>query len=314
MKNVRPACPQCQSVNTIKKGFYRRACDSKYAQKYRCLCCHKYFSSQSFKDTYRHKKVRIISSVLYFLTAGVSRRHIARVLGVHRETVERKLRLLSMRAQTQHNKFISQLGYEEELQFDEMETYEHTKCKPVSIPLVVTKRRFILAIGVASQPAKGRLAKISQKKYGPRIDERPLVISNMFAALAARLQAPRFFFTDKNTAYPKYLKQYFPKAGHKTTQGGRSCIAGYGELKKKGWDPIFSLNHTAAMLRDHLATLKRRTWTSTKRLDNLLHLLVIYTVYHNRVLAKIHPEVWQKARKIKACSTQKRVIHPLLLS
>lgn len=300
MKTKRPACLACQSNKTIKKGFYRRACDSKYAQKYRCLTCKKYFSSQSLKDTYKHKKVRIIPTILHFLTAGVSRRHIARVLGVHRETVERKLRLLSKRAQIQHNQFISQLSYEEELQFDEMETFEHTKCKPVSIPLVVTKKRFILSIGVASQPAKGHLAKISLAKYGPRIDERPLVISNMLSALAAKIRSPAFFYTDKNTSYPKHLKSSFPNSGHKTTSGGRSCVAGYGELKKKGWDPIFSLNHTAAMLRDHLATLKRRTWTSTKRLDNLLHLLAIYTVYHNTELAKRYPEVWKKSRQIKS--------------
>lgn len=312
MKTERPACPACHSNKTIKKGFYRRACDSKYAQKYQCHGCKKYFSSQSLKDTYRHKKVRIISSILNFLTAGVSRRHIARVLGVHRETVERKLRLLSKRAQQQHNRFISQLSYEEELQFDEMETFEHTKCKPVSIPLVVTTKRFILSIGVASQPAKGRLAKISLKKYGPRIDERPLVISNMLSALASKIRSPAFFYTDNNTSYPKYLRHSFPNSNHKTTPGGRSCVAGYGELKKKGWDPIFSLNHTAAMLRDHLATLKRRTWTSTKRLDNLLHLLAIYTVYHNTELSKKHPEVWQRFKKAKANLNQRSVFQQLL--
>ncbi len=62
---------------------------------------------------------------------------------------------------------------------------------------------------------------------------------------------------------------------HKTTPGGRGCVVGYGELKNKKFDEMFALNHTAAMLRDRLATLKRRTWTTVKKPENLLLLLKI---------------------------------------
>jgi len=39
------------------------------------------------------------------------------------------------------------------------------------------------------------------------------------------------------------------EATHRTVKGRRGSIAGQGELKKIGFDPLFSLNHTCAMLR-----------------------------------------------------------------
>jgi hypothetical protein len=48
---------------------------------------------------------------------------------------------------------------------------------------------------------------------------------------------------------------------------------GQGELKRGGFDPLFSLNHTAAMFRDRLKRLSHRTWCTTKRPDRLQLLL-----------------------------------------
>jgi hypothetical protein len=60
---------------------------------------------------------------------------------------------------------------------------------------------------------------------------------------------------------------------------------GQGELKRGGFDPLFSLNHTAAMFRDRLKRLSRRTWCTTKRPDRLQLLLDLYAWYHNELLA-----------------------------
>ncbi len=60
-----------------------------------------------------------------------------------------------------------------------------------------------------------------------------------------------------------------------------------GELKKVGFDPIFSLNHTYAMFRAHLSRLIRKTWNTTKKPDRLADHLAIYALIHNqRLLAK----------------------------
>ena len=59
------------------------------------------------------------------------------------------------------------------IQFDELQTIEHTKCKPVSVAVAVSKKeRKILGIEVSQMPATGHLAAISRKKYGKRADNR----------------------------------------------------------------------------------------------------------------------------------------------
>jgi hypothetical protein len=57
------------------------------------------------------------------------------------------------------------------MQFDELETIEHTKLKPLSLAVAVEKDpRRILGVTVARMPAKGKIAKLYRKKYGPRAD------------------------------------------------------------------------------------------------------------------------------------------------
>jgi hypothetical protein len=55
-------------------------------------------------------------------------------------------------------------------------------------------------------------------------------------------------------------------------------------LKKVGFDPLFSLNHTAAMIRANVNQLARRTWCTTKRPENLLARLYTYLHFHNTQL------------------------------
>jgi hypothetical protein len=160
--------------------------------------------------------------------------------------------------------------------------------KPLSVPLVVEdKSRLIIAAGVAQMPAKGLLAERSVKKYGHRKDLRPEAWTAVLEFAKAFVDPNCHILSDNNPHYPQHLKCHFPKAVHATTPGGRGCIAGYGELKKKGYDPMFSLNHTCASLRDNLACLKRRTWTTTKKPTELQKLLNIAIMSHNkRILEK----------------------------
>ncbi len=56
-----------------------------------------------------------------------------------------------------------------------------------------------------------------------------------------------------------------------------------GELKK-GFDPLFSLNHTCAMTRDRIKRLARKTWAISKKKEFLELHLAIYVDHHNRSL------------------------------
>jgi hypothetical protein len=141
--------------------------------------------------------------------------------------------------------------------------------------------RIIIGAHVNRMPAKGLLAAKSRAKYGPRADERSKGWAQILQRMSEVCTPDANITSDENPHYSRFVKLYFPKSAHRKVSGGRGCIAGYGELKKKGFDPMFSLNHTCAMFRDNLACLKRRTWTTTKKPESLQVLIDIYIKNHN---------------------------------
>ena len=142
------------------------------------------------------------------------------------------------------------------LQFDDLLTVEHTKCKPLSISLAVeAPTRRILGFEVSRIPASGPLAELSRRKYGPRPNERPAALHRLFGGIRPCLHAGVEFRSDEDPLYASVLRRRFPGSPHHRHLGGRGCITGQGELKKLRFDPLFALNHTCAMLRANINRL-----------------------------------------------------------
>jgi hypothetical protein len=212
-------------------------------------------------------------------------RQVAKLLGINHKTVASKQRWHAQRARIEHQRFLKRQKNLAFVQMDEMETFEHTRCKPLSIALAVNPMtREILTAKVAIMPAKGKIAKISRDIYGPRMDQRRDKFSEALSVIKTICVPKPHILTDKKTAYQTWIKTVLPNAIHETTKGRRGCIAGYGELKEGGYDPLFYLNHTAAMIRDNLARMLRRTWCGSKQAWALQDALDLYTHMHNRRL------------------------------
>jgi hypothetical protein len=222
------------------------------------------------------------------LNSGVSQRRAAIILGVNPKTVVRRFRYLAALERIRHEAWLKKRYANNKLslvQFDDLETAEHTKCKPLSIALAIDpKTRKILNFKVNQMPAKGHLAKTSIRKYGYRRDERARGWDEMMHALKAIVLKNAIFHSDENPHYGKFVKMHHPDSLHKTVKGGRGAITGQGELKKLKFDPLFSLNHTCAMLRANLNRLFRRTWCISKNKQGLIDHLSLYVTYHNKVL------------------------------
>lgn len=211
------------------------------------------------------------------------------LLKLNRKTVERKLLFLAAQARLSQQQFLKTRSERKfsDLQFDEMETSERSKCLPLSIPLMVENpTRRILGYRVCSMPAKGKLVAISLKKYGPRKDDRPVAARSLFDELAPFIDPQAQVLSDENPRYPEWIKRSLPSVTHRTVKGRRGAVVGQGELKKIGFDPLFSLNHTCAMLRANINRLFRRTWCTTKRPDRLADHIAIYIDYHNSELVQ----------------------------
>jgi hypothetical protein len=222
------------------------------------------------------------------IVSGNSERRIAKLLGINRKTVARKILFLALRARRSQERFLARRfknGIPYPVHFDEMQSFEHTKCKPLAIPLaVVETARIILGVEVGPMPANGHLAEISRKKYGPREDQRSQRLDMVLNGFRRFVGPDTVLISDSNPMYKPKIDKLFPENPYIQHLGGRGCIVGQGELKKKHFDPMFSLNHTAAMIRDNIKRLARKTWCTTKNPNRLRDILSIYVNYHNQVL------------------------------
>src|ERR1700722_17024815 len=236
----------------VRRGYFRRSSDSRRIARFLCPVCRRSFSEASTSACFGQKRRTLNDPIRLLLVSGVSQRRTARILRNNRKTVVRKFLFGSLQAERRQEKLLQSLRETSEkipcIQFDEMESFEHSKCKPVSIPIaVLPKYRKILALDVCSMPAKGPLAELARRKYGPRPDERAASANRLLEALGDVLAPHREVLTDQKPQYPSWIRQALgSQVEHRQVPGRRGCVVGQGELKRGGFDPLFSLNHTAA--------------------------------------------------------------------
>ncbi len=203
---------------------------------------------------------------------------------VNRKTVARKLEWLGAdcRRAMKRSRNALPCGSVRAVQFDDVETSEHSKLKPLSISVIVqAQTQAILGFEVAQKPCSGLNGKKSLIKYGPRPDERPAAWKRLFTELAPILAADVRITMDSNPFYPGAVRAVIPGAELNIVLGRPAVTAGQGEMKQGGYDPLFWVNHGAAMLRANVNRLVRRTWCTTKRADRLADHLAIYAHFHN---------------------------------
>jgi len=285
MKDARKlnTCPHCLINHFKKNGYYYRKVSKTYIPRYFCFNCKKYFSTRTVSKTFKQKRPDLNIQVFHYLTSGVSLRRTAQKLNCHYQTVYRKFLWLSKRAQLIH---AEKEFFIKELQFDEMESIEHTKLKPLSIALAISENYQILGVKVGSIPAKGHLSEISRKKYGPRLDESPMILRHLLSNLKVRPKAQDFLIkSDSKPSYNKIIKEIFPEQLHQTHIAAenkeKKREAKHTSLEKRIFDPIFALNQRMAKLRDHIKRLTRRSWCTTKIKENLERHIYLYIADNN---------------------------------
>ena len=293
---MKKKCPYCdchglENSNfgiVVRAGKYRRTSDSQTVQRYFCKTCGKHFSAATNQSCYWQKKRQLNFTLAQHRSNSVSLNASARMLNINRKTVVRKFLLHGQECEEVLRDMTRNGAIASTMEFDDLECFEHTKLKPLSITLAVEHRtRRILGFEVSRMPAKGRLAELSRKKYGQRIDERAKGRDNLFRNISCHIANDALIKSDQNPHYPNDIKKHFPNATHQTTKGRRGCVVGQGELKKIGFDPLFSLNHTCAMLRANINRLLRKTWCTTKKPERLKLHIAIYAVAHNKHLEKM---------------------------
>ena len=277
----------CEGAKWHRFGTFVRPSDGKKVQRYRCSSCGRTVSDAQFSIHYR-KQIRTINGQIFKLAASsTSIRRMAEIIGVHRQTISQRIDILGRQCKQKHQRLVKQYTDVCAIQMDEMHTFEHTKLKPLSVPVAVCKKtRLILAVAVGKMPATGKLAKKARDKYKNRPNTRKATLQQVFEQLARTLPSTVHIDTDECIYYRKVIRRHFPRATLRQTKGLKPCVVGQGELKASRWDPLFSINHTLACLRDNVKHLARRTLCTIKRPDRLESLLAIATQFHNKKIIK----------------------------
>ncbi len=238
-------CPHCPWLeddaevrNTIiGNGYFKRKSDGERIRRYQCKRCSKYFSFATHQLSFGQHKRQLNEKIKVLFCSGVSGRRIAKILRISRDTVANKLQFLGFAARIENMEHRFEHEASNSVQFDELETFEHSKLKPLSIPLAVDKRtRRILGFKVAVMPAKGRLAKKSRKKYGKRPDQRSKKRLELLREIRMSVHPQAEIESDQHPHYPKEVAKRFPYARHKGHPGQRGSIVGQGELKRIRFD------------------------------------------------------------------------------
>ncbi len=282
---MNPICPRCGAKCSARFGHYLRKDDAQVIQRFRCMACFKCHSSATHTPTYRQKRRRLNRLIEMDIASSTSQRRIAIKHKCDRKTVARKIVFLAAQARIKSAAWLNQQALFNHVQWDELISFEHTRLKPLSVAVMSSvQHRCIIGFGVAQIPAYGVIAKRSREKYGRRINRSGPMRKRVLAEVTKQLSDCVLINSDEHPRYADEIKKALPNCTHVQHRSVRGSLTGQGELKRTGYDPLFPINHTLAMMRDNIKRFARRTWCTTKRIDALSDVLAIYMHYHNTVL------------------------------
>lgn len=277
-------CPCCRSTKINKNGFFRRKLSRSYSQRFVCKDCGKKFSASTFSITYFQKKPMINKLLFSLFCSSTSFRRCATILNVHYETIYYRFLWMTKLAERKQQEFLNNYTQPTELYLDEMESIEHTKLKPLTLPLIVDQDQKILGVSAGEIPAKGHLAEVSRRKYGLRENHSSDLIADLLSKLSKNYK-PLCVKSDAKPSYQNLIKNMWPKVRHLvySRKSEKKKEQLYLNSEKKVFDPMFAINQRCAKLRDDIKRLARKNWCTTKKPENLRGHLLLYACYNNKV-------------------------------
>jgi len=286
-----------------RRGNFVRKLDGERVQRFQCTVCMRSFSSQTFRLDYRLRRPDTLAPIFTALCSKTTLRKTARNLGLGRDHVARRMRLLGAHARRYHERQLERVADLPErlgarFQFDELETYEeHRKLKPVTVAVLIEQRTgFVVHTDVETLPARKPLRGAQKKqleaieaKEGKRRSGSRRAVARTVEALerVARHTGRVEITTDRKASYRAALRRTFgDRVQHRRIDG---------RMRRGVRNPLFPINHTLARLRDLASRLVRQTWAAAKRRAALADQLAVIVAFRNYVDGwRSEPAVRQK--------------------
>lgn len=271
----------------ILKGDYPRDGDGRRIRRYQCKVCGRGLSSMTYHPTHGQKRRLINHKIEQLLCSGMSQRRISKILHVDRKTVARRFIWLAEQARLENERLKKQITKHQkidEIWLDEAHTQEQYVWQRLSVPVIVTKKRFILSAGVCEMRDRKEYRKKSEAIYGKRKDEQAKCLTQLLRELRPFISPGATLKSDCAYFYPGSIKRSMGDMNikHKQYQAKKPSPNGLGEMKCRGFDPLFPVNQVLAMMRENINRLARQTWCTTKRRARLEQHLQLFIQFHNR--------------------------------
>ena len=165
------------------------------------------------------------------------------------------------------------------VQIDQLESFEHTRAKPVTIAIAVREKTGqILGVRVGRVSTSGKLATLGREVYGWVVDEQEQTVKGLLVDIRSAVASGAAFVSDKAKRYPGWIREVFPDA---QLERYKSRAGAWKRGAPKEFDPMFRVNNTFAKLRNDLGRLARKTWVTTKSRAALERHLWLYVAWTN---------------------------------
>ena len=277
MRNPRPICPNEDCEHHLappadfyrKKGYRRPKHNRKPVPRYQCKACGTYFCATQTKAIRQHHRPDLNQQVFALAVSGVSMRRMECLLGVSKRTIARKILHLAKEAQKHHTAFLAdKSNHTSHAMMDELETFIHARWKQVAVPVVIrAKNGHILAFDVCQKPTNQ-----PRVNNAWSIDHRPQVVPRVIHAASVAFKPGATLTTDGSSSYPKWVRTVGAPVQHKVQ---------HSPIGNTDYDPLFAINVLFAKMRNDLARLGRKTWTTSKTIAALRNHLWLYVAWVN---------------------------------
>lgn len=277
MKPQRPVCPDWACINheNPPAGFYRKRGyrvakhNHQPIPRYQCKACLKYFCATQTKPIRGQHRPELNHQIFKLAVSGVTMNRMVKLLGCSERTVALKISHLAHQARLHHQEHMKTMKTSY-VMVDELETFMHSRYKQLSVVMAVrVKTGEVLGFGVARKPSNQERG---WKKYNWVHDDRPLEFHRVLKGLNPHFHSGVTIATDLHPSYPKWLNKALQVPyTHKQVKSPNT----------PGYDPLFAINVSFAKMRNDLARLGRKTWTTTKTIKGLTDHLWLWVAWTN---------------------------------
>lgn len=309
----RPICPNAACVNHQappadfyrKNGWFKRQHDNRKVPRYQCRACGRSFCSTQTQTNVHQHRPDLNRQIFGMAVSGTNMRRIATLTCCHKDTVQAKVEHLAEQAKKAHEAFLQKLAKPVRdtqgnivsqgtayVMMDELETFIHARYRKVSVAVIVrVKTGHILGFGISRVPSTMTLGGAGTGPMPPggsswTFNDRATVIPALLTTIMPALNPKgATIATDGDASYPKWIRRQMPGVQHAIRHSPKESVLGRAKQRADGTaretDPLFSINLTHAKMRNDLARLSRKTWTTSKTIKGLENHLWLWVAWTN---------------------------------